>query len=117
MTTTAKPQVLFTASCVNGVIKQYMSVKLGYHCMKEWWSTFRTFVIENKIRYQNILQMMVILLNNYQVIIIEKNYGSETARLTKESFWIKKLKTLQHEWTEHTIWFDLGDKWHWTFKI
>ena len=34
-------------------------------------------------------------INDYKVIIIEKNYGSETARLTKESFWIKKLKTLQ----------------------
>ena len=61
VTTTAERQVLFSASCVNDVRKQYMSVKLGYHCMKEWWSTFRTFVIENKIRYQNILQRMVIL--------------------------------------------------------
>ena len=35
--------------------------------------------------------------DDYQVVAIEKTYGDEISRLTKESFWIKKLKTLQPE--------------------
>ena len=42
-------------------------------------------------------------INDYQVIIFEKNYGRETAKLTKESFWIKKLKTLQPDWLNTQI--------------
>ena len=38
------------------------------------------------------------VLDDYQVVAIEKKtYGDEISRLTKESFWIKKLKTLQPE--------------------
>ena len=35
--------------------------------------------------------------DNYRVTWIEKTYGKEISRFTKESFWIKKLKTLQPE--------------------
>ena len=47
-------------------------------------------------------------INDYKVIIIEKNYGSETARLTKESFWIKKIEDSPTGWTQHTNWFNLN---------
>ena len=37
------------------------------------------------------------VLDDYQVNGIEKTYSDEISRLTQESFWIKKLKTIQPE--------------------
>ena len=36
-------------------------------------------------------------LRDFQIVGIEKTFGGEISRLTKESFWIKKLKTLLPE--------------------
>ena len=37
------------------------------------------------------------VLDDFEVVGIEKTYGDEISRITKESFWIKKLKTWQPE--------------------